>query len=102
MIFNNKFSNILYFKKYSPTYGHSAAEILSEENKKQLWIPEGFVHGFLAITKIANFFYKTTNLYNKSVEKTITLFDNHLKIRWPKINNFIHSFKGRVSLDFRF
>jgi dTDP-4-dehydrorhamnose 3,5-epimerase len=73
-------------RKVSPTYGEWISEILSGENKKQLWIPEGFAHGFLALTDDTELLYKTTNFYNQHVEKTIRFDSNLLNIEWPSIN----------------
>jgi len=70
-------------RKESPTYGQWVSEVLSEENKKQLWIPEGFAHGFLTISDKADFLYKTTNFYNKDHERSIHWKDNKFKINWP-------------------
>ena len=51
-------------RKDSTTYGQWVSEILSGDNKKQLWIPEGFAHGFLTLSDMAEFLYKTTNFYS--------------------------------------
>jgi dTDP-4-dehydrorhamnose 3,5-epimerase len=71
-------------RKKSPTFGQWVSEILSADNKKQLWIPEGFAHGFLTLSPEAEFLYKTTNFYKKEFERTIHWNDNEFKIRWPE------------------
>jgi dTDP-4-dehydrorhamnose 3,5-epimerase len=58
-------------RRDSPTYGQWVSEILSAENKKQLWIPEGFAHGFLTLSHECEFLYKTTNYYSKKHERII-------------------------------
>ena len=73
-------------RKGSLSYGLWVAELLSEENKKQLWIPEGFAHGFLVLSIEAELQYKTTNFYNKTYEKSIIYNDNDLNIKWPTLN----------------
>ena len=70
-------------RKESPTYGQWISEILSAENKKQLWIPEGFAHGFLTISSEAEFLYKTTSFYSKMHEVTINYLNNSFDIHWP-------------------
>ena len=65
-------------RRDSPTYGKWVSEILTAENKKQLWIPEGFAHGFLALSASAEVTYKTTNFYSKDHEKVIHYKDNPL------------------------
>ena len=70
-------------RKGSPTYGQWVSEILSAENKKQLWIPEGFAHGFLTISSEAEFIYKTTSFYSKIHEVTINYLNNSFDIKWP-------------------
>jgi len=72
-------------RKDSPTYGQWVAEILSGENKKQLWIPEGFAHGFLTLSNEAEFLYKTTDFYNKESEKSIHWKNNEFNIDWPEV-----------------
>ena len=69
-------------RKGSKTYGQYIIEKLSYENKKQLWIPPGFAHGFYTCSLSAQFFYKTTNHYSKNHEKTILWNDNKLNIDW--------------------
>ena len=80
-------------RKESPTYGQWVSEILSAENKKQLWIPEGFAHGFLTLSNEAEFLYKTTDFYKKECEKNIHWQKNEFSIKWPKIKNVILSNK---------
>lgn len=70
-------------RKYSPLFGQWVGEILSAENKKQLWIPEGFAHGFLTLSETAEFLYKTTNYYAPKYEKCIYWNDPDIGIKWP-------------------
>ncbi len=67
----------------SPTCGQYVAEILSSENKKQLYIPEGFAHGFLTLSKISEYLYKTTDFYHPLSERCILWNDASLNIEWP-------------------
>ena len=70
-------------RKDSPTYGQWVAEILSAENKKQLWIPPGFAHGFLTLSDTAEFLYKTTDYWSPEHERAIRWDDVTLNIAWP-------------------
>lgn len=70
-------------RKSSPTFGKWVCEVLSSENKKQMWIPEGFAHGFLSLTEDTEVLYKTTEFYEKAYEKTIIWNDETIKIDWP-------------------
>lgn len=70
-------------RKYSPTFGEWVGETLSAENKKQLWIPEGFAHGFLTLSETAEFLYKTTNYYASAHEGSLLWKDECIGIRWP-------------------
>lgn len=67
----------------SPTYGQWVAEILSADNKKQLWIPPGFAHGFLTLSDKAEFLYKTTDTWSPEHERCIIWDDPTLDIAWP-------------------
>lgn len=70
-------------RKDSPTYGQWVAEILSADNKKQLWIPPGFAHGFLTLSDTVEFLYKTTDYWSPEHERAIRWNDATLKIDWP-------------------
>ncbi len=70
-------------RKSSPTFGKWVGVNLSAENKRQLWIPEGFAHGFLVLSDVAEFVYKTTDYYFKDCEGGIRWDSNSLKIEWP-------------------
>jgi len=73
-------------RKDSPTYGHWVSAILSAENKKQLWIPEGFAHGFLTLSAEAEFLYKATNYYSREHESSIHWQSNDFAIIWPEVS----------------
>lgn len=67
----------------SSTFGKYVGIELSAENKKQLYIPRGFAHGFVTLTASASFFYKCDNYYDKSAERSIIYNDPQLNIQWP-------------------
>lgn len=84
-------------RKNSSTFGSWVAEVLSSENKKQLWIPEGFAHGFLVLSNSAEVIYKTTSFYEPSFESHISYDDPDLDIKWPKIDhNFVINEKDLI------
>ena len=69
-------------RKNSPTFGEWVGERLSEDNKKQLWVPPGFAHGFIVLSDTAEFLYKTTNYYAPEHERCIAWNDPELNIDW--------------------
>ncbi|UJP00882.1 MAG: dTDP-4-dehydrorhamnose 3,5-epimerase [Nitrosomonas sp.] len=70
-------------RRSSPTFGHWVGEILSAENKKQLWIPAGFAHGFVVLSDSAEFLYNTTDYWAPEFERCIVWNDKTLAINWP-------------------
>lgn len=70
-------------RQSSPTFGQWVSCVLSAENKRIFWVPEGFAHGFLVLSERAEFLYKTTNYYYPQYEKTILWNDADLGIDWP-------------------
>lgn len=70
----------------STTYGKWVGEILSADNKRQLWIPPGLAHGFLTLTDFAELLYKTTDYYSPEHERAIRWNDPTLNIQWPLQN----------------
>ena len=70
-------------RKDSPTFGQWVGEYLSADNKRQLWVPEGFAHGFYVTSKSAEFVYKCTDYYNPKAEVSIAWDDPTLSIDWP-------------------
>jgi len=69
----------------SPTFGKWSGEILSAENKHQLWIPAGFAHGFYVISEWAEVYYKATDYYDQKSERGIRWNDPEIAIDWPLI-----------------
>ncbi|MBB3393380.1 dTDP-4-dehydrorhamnose 3,5-epimerase [Rhizobium sp. BK060] len=70
-------------RKGSPTFGKWVGETLSADNKRQLWIPPGFAHGFLVLSDCAQFLYKTTDFYSPENERAVIWNDRDLNIAWP-------------------
>ncbi|WP_290376433.1 dTDP-4-dehydrorhamnose 3,5-epimerase [uncultured Escherichia sp.] len=75
-------------RKSSPTFGKWVGVNLSAENKRQLWIPEGFAHGFLVLSETAEFVYKTTNYYHPESDRGIRWNDHQLCILWPTVDEY--------------
>jgi len=70
-------------RRSSPTFGKWVGEILSAKNKRQLWIPEGFAHGFVVLSENAEFLYKTSDYYAPEFERCIAWNDPDIGIDWP-------------------
>lgn len=71
----------------SPTYGQWVGVELSEDNQRQLWVPEGFAHGFYTLTDVADFVYKCTDYYMPTQERCLLWNDPDIKIDWPITSN---------------
>ena len=84
----------------SSTFGQWDAVILNEDNKKQLWVPPGFAHGFLVLSEVADFEYKCTDYYDPTDEGAIAWNDSELKIEWP-VESPILSAKDISALGFK-
>jgi len=70
-------------RKSSPYFGQWVGEILSAENKRQMWVPEGFAHGFVVLSETAEFLYKTTDYWAPEFERSILWNDPDIGIHWP-------------------
>lgn len=72
-------------RRDSPTFGRWVGVELSAANRRQLWIPEGFAHGFLALEDDTHFLYKTTDVYARDCERSIRWDDKEIGIEWPRL-----------------
>jgi dTDP-4-dehydrorhamnose 3,5-epimerase len=88
-------------RRSSPNYGKSIGERLSGENKRILWIPAGFAHGFRVLSKKAHVLYKTTDFYDASAERTLAWNDPDLVIDWQLDSPPILSVKDSRGIAFR-
>ena len=87
-------------RKSSPTFGQWMGCVLSEANKRQLWVPPGFAHGFVVLSDTADFLYKTTDYYAKEYERSILWNDPKLNIDWKIIGEPILSAKDKAGVPF--
>jgi dTDP-4-dehydrorhamnose 3,5-epimerase len=88
-------------RKNSPTFGKWVGEYLSADNKRQLWLPEGFAHGFYVTSDEAEFVYKCTNYYQPSSEVSIVYDDHFLDIHWPITVGPILSHKDKEGITIK-
>ncbi len=88
-------------RRNSPTFGRWVGEILSAENKRQLWVPEGFAHGFVVLSDSAEFLYKTTDYWFPEHERCIRWNDTVLAIDWRFPGTPMVSEKDARGADFR-
>ncbi|MBS7808225.1 dTDP-4-dehydrorhamnose 3,5-epimerase [Variovorax sp. PCZ-1] len=84
-------------RKSSPNFGKWVGVHLSAENKKQLWVPEGFAHGFLVLSGTAEFLYKTTDFYAAQFERSIAWNDSSIGVDWPSGLQILLSDKDRTA-----
>lgn len=87
-------------RRDSPTFGRWVGEILSAENRRQMWIPAGLAHGFVTLSDGAEFLYKTTDYYSPEHERCIRWDDPALGIRWPLDGPPVLSGKDKQGLPF--
>ena len=87
-------------RRSSPTFGQWVGEILSAENKRQLWIPPGFAHGFLTLSESAELLYKTTDYYCPEAERTIHWQDAEVNIDWLVTSDPIVSPRDSAAICF--
>ncbi len=78
-------------RRSSDTFGQWVGVTLSEQNKKMLWVPEGFAHGFYVVSETADFQYKCTNYYAPEYEQSVLWNDPQLGINWPLVGNKLPS-----------
>lgn len=83
-------------RKESKTYGKWFGDVLTEENKKQFYIPEGFAHGFLVLSDVAEFCYKCTDFYHPGDEGGLAWNDPEIGITWPQLTG---TYKGTASAE---
>ena len=88
-------------RESSATCGQYVTEILSSDNKKQLYIPEGFAHGFLTLSQTSEYLYKTTDFYHPESERCILWNDSTLNINWPRELNIQVSPKDLLGQSFK-
>jgi dTDP-4-dehydrorhamnose 3,5-epimerase len=88
-------------RKSSPTFGRHVTTRLSAENKRMMWIPAGFAHGYLVLSEIAEFLYKTTDYYAPQHERSVLWNDPELAIDWPLSGEPILSTRDRAGKPFK-
>ena len=96
VIRGNVFDVAVDLRKGSATYGKWFGIELSEENKKQFYIPEGFAHGFLVLSDVAEFCYKCTDFYHPGDEGGLAWNDPAIGVKWPGVNG---EYKGTASAE---
>ena len=89
-------------RKSSPTFGKSVGVILSAENKRQLWVPEGFAHGFYVMSDFAEFVYKCTDYYHPESEISLRWDDVELAVNWPLVDGELPQLSDKDAKGFSF
>lgn len=88
-------------RRSSPNFGRWVGVELSADNNRQLWVPEGFGHGFVVLSDSADFLYKTTDYYHPASERSIRYDDPDLAIEWPQLEALSLSDKDLKGSSFR-
>jgi dTDP-4-dehydrorhamnose 3,5-epimerase len=94
------FDVALDLRRASPTFGRWVGERLSAENRRQLWIPPGFAHAFVALGETAEVLYKATDFYHPASERSIRWDDPDLAVDWPDCGTPLLSDKDRGAVAF--
>ncbi len=89
-------------RKDSATFGKWVGVMLSAENKRQLWVPAGFAHGFYVTSESAEFVYKCTDYYHPESEVSVRYNDPELGIEWPLVNGEAPSLSGKDEIGLAF
>ena len=79
------FDVVVDLRRSSPTFGRWVGETLSAQNRRMMWVPEGFAHGFLVLSDLAEFLYKTTDYYAPEHERTLLWNDPAIGVTWPSV-----------------
>jgi len=87
-------------RRGSPTFGKWVSAVLSGESKKQMWVPQGFAHGFLVLSEVADVLYKTTDYYDSKAERSIAWNDPTIGISWPLEGQPVLSAKDIAAVPF--
>ena len=88
-------------RKSSPTFGQWVGYLISAENKRQIWVPEGFAHGFLVVSEFAEVLYKTTDYYAPQYERCVLWNDPDIDIDWPLMAEPMLSAKDQAGQTLR-
>ena len=89
-------------RQSSPSFGKAVGVVLSAENKRQLWVPEGFAHGFYVMTDSAEFVYKCTDYYHPESEASVRWDDPELGIEWPLVYGELPKLSAKDAIGFSF
>jgi dTDP-4-dehydrorhamnose 3,5-epimerase len=95
------FDVVVDLRKSSPTFGQWVGSLLSAENKRQLWVPAGFAHGFCVVSEFAEIQYKTTDYYAPQHERCVLWNDPGLAIAWPLTEEPLVSAKDQAGVPFK-
>ena len=87
-------------RRDSPSFGQWVGVTLSAENKRQLWVPEGFAHGFVVVSEMAEVLYKTTDYWYPEFERSIIWNDPKLAVEWPLSGEPVLAKKDAAGLSF--
>lgn len=99
--FGEVFDVAVDLRRASSTFGQWVGAVLSAENKRMMWIPPGFAHGFLVLSEYAEFLYKTSDYYAPQHERCIAWNDDDLKIDWPLTEEPLLSTQDAAGVHFR-